>query len=57
MGGVAIILPVLMLATISPTGSAVPGILAGLLILIGGFYLRYLIIMGGRHYPPRIGGA
>jgi formate-dependent nitrite reductase membrane component NrfD len=57
MGGVAIVLPILLLAAISPTGSAVPGILAGLLILMGGFYVRYLIIMGGRYYPSRIGGA
>ncbi|MFQ6129555.1 MAG: NrfD/PsrC family molybdoenzyme membrane anchor subunit [Candidatus Hadarchaeaceae archaeon] len=54
MGGIAIILPAVLFATISLTGFTAPGILAGLLILIGGFYLRHIIIKAGRYYPSRI---
>jgi len=54
IGVMAIILPAALLATIPLIGVLVPGILAGILILIGGFYLRHIIIKAGRHYPSRI---
>jgi len=54
IGGMAIILPAVLLATIPPTGFIALGILAGLLILIGGFYLRHIIIKAGRYYSSRI---
>jgi protein NrfD len=54
IGIIAIILPAALLAAIPLTGFIALGILAGLLILIGGFCLRHIIIKAGRHYPSHI---
>lgn len=54
MSGIAVILPAALLVAAHVTGAIALGILAGLLILAGGFYLRHAIIKAGKYYPSRI---
>jgi protein NrfD len=53
-GFLGLVVPAVLWAAIPATGFTALGILAGLLVLAGGFYLRHLVIKAGRYYPSRL---